>query len=52
MLILKGYFPIWAILTEKEKYMDIKKLFEDNFSGDICISEYHALLFEQGRTAI
>ena len=34
----------------KEKYMSIKKLFEDNFSGDVnAYQEYHALIVEHGK---
>ncbi len=39
-----GYFDI------NEKYMKVKKLFEDNFNGDVnAYQEYHALIVEHAK---
>lgn len=46
----KRIFSYLGYFDEKEKYMDIKKLFEDNFSGDVnAYQEYHALIVEHGK---
>ena len=46
----KRIFSYLGYFDEKEKYMNIKKLFEDSFNGDVnAYQEYHALIVEHGK---
>ena len=46
----KRIFSYLGYFDEKEKYMKVKKLFEDNFNGDVnAYQEYHALIVEHAK---
>lgn len=46
----KRIFSYLNIINEKDSYLKIKKLFEDNFKGGyIEYQEYHALIVEHGK---
>ncbi|WP_409199633.1 endonuclease III domain-containing protein [Methanobrevibacter sp. DSM 116169] len=46
----KRMFSYLGILNEKDSYLKIKNLFEDNFNGDFQdFQEYHALIVEHGK---
>jgi len=46
----KRMFSYLNILNEKDSYLKIKKLFEDNFKGNVYdYQEYHALIVEHGK---
>jgi endonuclease-3 related protein len=43
-------FSYLGLINEKDSYNKIKKLFEDNFSGDVNdYQEYHALIVEHAK---
>lgn len=43
-------FSYLGFFSEKTTYLKIKKLFEDNFNGDVSdYQEYHALIVEHGK---